>query len=245
MKAMILAAGFGTRLKPITDSVPKALVPLAGKPMIEWIIDNLVSSGFSDIVVNVHHFSRMMKEYLSGITLPGAHIMISDESEKILDTGGALFRARQLLDDGYPFLVHNTDIFSDIDLKDLYDFHCRNGNDVTLAVRNRKTSRSLLIDRNGWLKGWRNNITGETILVSDTDVDLIPVAFSGIHVAGPSVFSMMGDREVFPLIPYYLRLAENYKVAVYFHNEGTWIDMGNLEGLKQAEVYLVMKKLAK
>lgn len=245
MKAMILAAGYGTRLKPLTDSMPKALVPLAGKPMIAWIIDELVSSGFTDIVVNVHHFFSMMKDYLSGISLPDARIAISDESHQILDTGGALFHARQLLSDENPFLVHNTDILSDISLKDLYNWHCQNQNDVTLAVRNRKTSRSLLIDRNGLLKGWRNNVTGEVIMVPDAGSDLIPVAYSGIHVAGPSVFSLMGEEKVFPLIPYYLRLAEKYKVAVYFHNEGIWIDMGNKDGLKLAEEYLKKSKTIK
>ncbi len=242
---MILAAGYGTRLKPLTDSMPKALVPVLGKPMIEWIIDKLISSGFTDIVVNVHHFSRMMKGFLSEMGFPDARIMISDESHQILDTGGALFHARPLLSDGNPFLVHNTDILSDISLNELFDWHCRNQNDVTLAVRNRKTSRSLLIDRNGLLKGWRNNVTGDVIMAPDADSNLIPVAYSGIHVAGPSVFSLMGEEKVFPLIPYYIRLAEKYKVAVYFHDEGTWIDMGNREGLKLAEDYLKESKTIK
>ena len=242
---MILAAGYGTRLKPLTDSMPKALVPLAGKPMIAWIIDKLVSSGFTDIVVNVHHFSSMMKGYLSGISLPSTRILISDESHQILDTGGALSHARQLLSDENPFLVHNTDIVSDISLKNLYKWHCQNQNDVTLAVRSRKTSRSLLIDQNGLLKGWRNNVTGDAIMVPNAGSDLIPVAYSGIHVAGPSVFSLMGEEKVFPLIPYYLRLAKKHKVAVYYHDEVIWIDMGSRDGLKLAEEYLKKSKTTK
>lgn len=239
MKAMILAAGYGTRLKPLTDTVPKALVPVAGKPMISWIIERIVSAGFKDIVINVHHFSHLMMDYLENYRLSDARILVSDETAQILDTGGALFHARHFLSDGNPFLVHNTDILSDIDLLNLYAFHCDNHNDVTLAVRNRKTSRSLLVDQDGFLKGWKNNLTGEVILVPGAGSDLIPIAYSGIHIASPSVFSLMGDQQSFPLIPYYLRLAEKYKVAVYVHDEGIWIDMGNHEGLKQAEEYLI------
>ena len=144
MKAMIFAAGLGTRLKPLTDHMPKALVPVAGKPILEHVIGKLKSSGFDEVVINVHHFADQIIDFLKAKDNFGIKIWISDETDELLDTGGGIQKAAPYFDE--PFLVHNADILSNVDLKALYDFHRTSGNDATLLVSPRKTVRYLLFD---------------------------------------------------------------------------------------------------
>ncbi|MBR5193864.1 MAG: NTP transferase domain-containing protein, partial [Bacteroidaceae bacterium] len=160
MKAMIFAAGLGTRLKPLTDHMPKALVPVAGKPMLEHVILKLIASGFDEIVINVHHFAEQIIEFLKEKNTFGIKIWISDETEELLDTGGGIKKASSLLNE--PFLVHNADILSNVDLKALYDFHIASENDATLLVSPRKTVRYLLFDQTTRLCGWINKDTLQT-----------------------------------------------------------------------------------
>lgn len=242
MKAFILAAGYGTRLKPLTDNTPKALVPVAGEPMIVHVIRRVASYGFTEIIVNVHHFHEQMKAFLSGFNENGITIRISDESDQLFDTGGALKKAEELLNDGTPFLVHNTDILSDLDLGDLYRFHSTSGNLVTLAVKDRPTSRSLLISPGGFLTGWRDNRNGETLWVNTSSQSTVSLAFSGIHVVSPAIFPLIIEKGAFPLIPLYLRLAAHYRVGVYRHDADFWLDMGQPANLQQAGQYILSKK---
>ena len=146
MKAMIFAAGLGTRLKPLTDHLPKALVPVAGKPMLEHVILKLKAAGFTEIVINIHHFGEQIIGFLQANQHFGLTIHISDEREQLLDTGGGIQKASTFFQGNEPFLVHNVDILSDTDLKTLYDYHVQSGNDATLLASQRKTSRYLLFD---------------------------------------------------------------------------------------------------
>ena len=159
MKAMIFAAGLGTRLKPLTDHMPKALVPVAGKPMLEHVIEKLKASGFNEIVINVHHFGNQIIDFLKEKDNFGIQIWISDETEELLDTGGGIKKAAHFFDE--PFLVHNADILSNVNLKALYEYHQASGNDATLLVSPRKTVRYLLFEENR-LCGWVNKDTLQT-----------------------------------------------------------------------------------
>ncbi|MGB1243748.1 MAG: sugar phosphate nucleotidyltransferase, partial [Chitinophagales bacterium] len=162
MKAMIFAAGLGTRLRPLTNDKPKALVEVNGKPLLEIVILQLKRYGFRDIVVNVHYFAKQIIRFLEAKNNFGIHIQISDESDLLLETGGGLQKAKHFLcSDDEPFLVHNVDILSDINLKALYQSHLEGSPLATLVVRNRKTSRYLLFDETNRLCGWKNVKTGE------------------------------------------------------------------------------------
>lgn len=162
MKAMIFAAGLGSRLKPLTDTMPKALVPVAGRPMLEHVILKLKASGFTEIVINIHHFGEQIIDFLKANNDFGLTLHISDERDLLLDTGGGIRKARRFFENSdEPFLVHNVDILSDMNLKELYDFHLRNGSVATLLASRRKTSRYLLFDAEQRLCGWINKDTGQ------------------------------------------------------------------------------------
>ena len=162
MRAFILAAGLGTRLKPLTNSVPKALVKINDKTLLEILIDKLILSGFNKIIINVHHFANQVIDFINQNNF-SAEIVISDESDKLLDTGGGLKKAAWFFDDGKPFLVHNVDILSNIDLKKMYNFHLQNNTLAALAIRKRKSTRYLLFTDDNNLCGWMNEKTGEQI----------------------------------------------------------------------------------
>lgn len=200
MKAMILAAGLGTRLKPWTLSHPKALVPVEGVPMLERVIERLKGFGFDEIVVNVHHFADQIVDFLNSKDW-GIRISVSDEREELLDTGGALRHAAPLLrhHNEEPFLVHNVDILSNIDLGKLMKRHLASGADVTLAVGERNSDRRLVFGPDMRLKGWLNRRTGETkpqgFGVEEEDT---PLPFTGIYVASTSVLDEMSRQKELP-----------------------------------------------
>ena len=160
---MIFAAGLGTRLRPLTDHTPKALVSVAGKPMLERVILRLKEAGFNDITVNIHHFGEQIIEFLRANNDFGITIHLSDERDMLLDTGGGIKKARPFLDGNEPFLVHNADILSDINLAELYRHHRESNAEATLLVSQRQTSRYLLLDDANRLHGWINKSTGETL----------------------------------------------------------------------------------
>src|SRR5664280_1226211 len=162
MKAMIFAAGLGTRLKPVTDNLPKALVPIAGKPLLEHVILKLKSAGFDEIIVNIHHFPDQIIDFLKANNNFSIRIEVSDERNLLLDTGGGIRRAAWFFDDEKPFLVHNVDILSNVDLKELYQQHLRSNSLATLVVSKRDTFRYLLFNDDNRLCGWINEKTGET-----------------------------------------------------------------------------------
>lgn len=237
MKAMIFAAGLGTRLKPITDTLPKALVPIAGKTLLEHTILKLKSSGFTDIVINVHHFAGQIIDFLKANNNFGVNISISDESEMLLETGGGIHKAAPLLG-SEPFLIHNVDIVSNVDLRNLYNEHVKTGADATLLVSKRESSRALLFDNDGNLKAWRNNSTGEVKTPFESlDINsLQPYAFSGIHIFSPSLFPYMENYPAkFPIIDFYLNTCNKAKIKASVSEYLRLIDVGKLDSLEEAE----------
>lgn len=239
MKAMILAAGLGTRLKPWTLSHPKALVPVGGVPMLERVIMRLKSQGFNKIVVNIHHFGEQIVEFLSQNDF-GVEIRISDECGMLLDTGGGILNAKNLLvGDGEPFLIHNVDILSNADLAALMAYHKSCDNIATLLVSNRESSRKLISDAACRLKGWHNLTTGDLkplgIRMSATDAEY---AFSGIHVMSQSVFAEMldaGYSGAFPIMDFYLDRAKCCRIGCLKCADLELIDIGKPETLQQAD----------
>ena len=240
-KAMIFAAGLGTRLRPLTDNMPKALVPVCGRPLIDIVIGKLVSSGYDDIVVNVHHFAGMIEEHLGLLRLEGVKISISDERDLLRDTGGGIMHAEPLLGDGR-FLVHNVDILSDIDMRQ-FEASVRPDALATLAVSERKTSRYLLFDDDMRLAGWTNTATGE-IRSPYPDLDAQACrkyAFSGIHILSHDVFRLFrtaGFGEKFSIIDFYLRVAAAYPVYGVVPESSRLLDVGKRESLLLAGDFL-------
>ena len=240
MNAMIFAAGLGTRLRPLTDHKPKALVELNGQSLLQIAIQKLQKAGFNHIVVNVHHFSQAVIDYLKENKNFGTDIIISDESDFLLDTGGGLKKASPLFPCDDPILVHNVDIISSINLAELYTTHCKNNVLATLAVRNRPSSRVLLFDNNQLLRGWKNISTGELKLpIPSTDSNLLhPFAFSGIQIINHELLQMITETGKFSMIDVYLRLSANQSIMAYQHDADYWNDVGKHEQLKAAEEYL-------
>lgn len=236
MKAMIFAAGLGTRLRPLTNDKPKALVEVNGMPLLEIAIRRLKYFGCRDLVINIHHFGELILQFLEDHHYFGINIGISDERGLLLNTGGGLKKARPFLDDG-PFLVYNTDIISDIDLKTLLEDHKASGAIATLATRDRTTSRYLLFDLQKRLVGWTNVKTGEIKLPVSTPI-YRQRAFSGIHVISPDIFDRMPEEEVFSIIDVYLDLAAKELILEYPHDEDRWIDVGKIPQLEQAGQFL-------
>ncbi len=246
--AMILAAGIGSRLMPLTEKIPKALLPFRGKPMLDHVVFHLKEHGVRELVINVHHHADQIVQYVRSQNDYGLQIIFSDEREKLMDTGGGIVKARPFLESKGPFLVHNTDIFSSIDLTALYHYHLESGALATLAVKNRKTTRNLLVNEVGRLCGWRNNQDGQIILAGSKNISKSsdeqglnyeyqlkeiqemhyrPVAFSGIQVIDPNIFQHLENQNPFSMIRAYLELAVNHKIIVFDHTPDLWIDMAH------------------
>ena len=238
MKAFILAAGLGTRLRPVTDSIPKALVVLNGNPMLKIIIERLIKSGFDRIIINVHHFAGQIIEYVESMNRFGIEIAFSDETGALLDTGGGLKKASWFLDGTEPFLVHNVDILTNLDLSLLYNHHPGSGSIATLAVQERKSQRYFLFDKEKNLCGWKNEETDIVKITRDPAGDLKKLAFSGIHAAAPAIFKLMPDAERFSLVDFYLSVASLNRITYLEHSESFFLDLGINENLAEAEKYL-------
>ncbi|MHB8905413.1 MAG: nucleotidyltransferase family protein [Melioribacteraceae bacterium] len=235
MRALILAAGLGTRLQPITDLKPKALVEINGITLLEFTIRRLIKSGFDHIIINVHHFADQIINFLNEKNNFGIEIEISDERDLLLDTGGGLKKASWFFDDGKPFLIHNVDIFSDIDLTQLYNFHLNLNSIATLAVQKRKSSRYFLFDEEKYLCGWENVRTNERKIARQPKGKLVQLAFSGIHMANPSIFKRMPPEKVFSIIDFYLSIASQNRISYFDHSNSLFIDLGKTENLAEAE----------
>ena len=239
MKAMIFAAGLGTRLKPFTDHMPKALVPVGGTPMLEHVILKLKSAGVNEIVINVHHFAQQIIDFLKTKENFGIKIWISDETEELLDTGGGIKKAAPHFDE--PFMVHNADILSNVDLKVMYDYHVTSGNDATVLVSPRKTVRYLLFDKENQLQGWMNKDTLQTKpegFVYQPEVQK-EYAFGGIHIISPSLFEYMeGWTGKFSIIDFYLQTCHKAKIGGYVKDGLQLIDIGKLDTLAKAEDFI-------
>ena len=237
---MIFAAGLGTRLKPLTDHMPKALVPVAGKPMLEHVIEKLKASGFDEIVINIHHFGSQIVDFLKAKDNFGIRIWISDETEELLDTGGGIKKASTYFDE--PFLVHNADILSNVDLKAMYDHHLKSDDDVTLLVSPRKTTRYLIFDENNHLQGWVNKDTLQTKpegFVYRPEVQK-EYAFGGIHIISPTLFNYMGDEWTgkFPLMDFYLKTCHEARLGNYVKEDLQLLDIGKQDTLAKAEEFI-------
>ena len=257
MQAMIFAAGLGTRLKPLTDRIPKALVRVGGEPLLKRVIFQLKDAGFTRIVVNVHHFSNQIIDYLHDNDNFGLDIRISDETDKLLETGGGIKKAYPLFDPSEPILIHNVDILSNVDLKKFYQMETKDlldasssttssGSDVLplaarLLVSERKTKRYLLFDDTMRLVGWNNIETGE---VKSPYPNLDPkkykmYAFSGIHMVAPSLFPWMDDEpDKFPIMDFYLKHCDKVRIEGYVKNDLKLMDVGKQETLREAEAFL-------
>lgn len=253
MRAMIFAAGLGTRLKPLTDTLPKALVPVCGRPLLDYVIDKVFAvqdlSGSSPMidraVVNVHHFADKIEAYVAGRPDLSAKVAFSDERECLLETGGAILHARPLLEGGGSFVVHNVDILSDADLSWLAASHQADSL-ATLLVSERKTTRYLLFDPDDMrLKGWMNESTGQ---IRSPYPDLRPesclkLAFSGIHVMSDSIFDLMRayaeeHSTRFPVMDFYLSICREYPVYGVAADSLTMVDVGKLDTLAAAESFV-------
>ena len=233
---MILAAGLGTRLRPLTDDRPKALVEVAGRTLLEIAICRLRNVGVREVIVNTHHYADMVADYLRAHDGFGLRIEISRE-EDLLDTGGGLKKAAHFFLEGNsqePFLLHNVDVISTIDLARMMQFHTEQNALATLAVQDRETSRYLLFDEGGELCGRRAGRDGKADLVRPAR-ETQALAFSGIHVISPRIFSKMQEEGAFSIIPAYLRLAaEGERVAAFRADEYHWRDLGRVENVAQA-----------
>lgn len=239
MKAMIFAAGLGTRLRPLTDNQPKALVEINGITLLEIVIQRLKRCGVTDILVNVHHHAEKIIDFLQSKNNFDLNIEISDERKELLDTGGGLLKARNFFDDGKPFIVHNVDILSNINLKKMYNKHIKTGAVATLSTRHRATSRYLLFNKKNLLYGWMNIRTGKMILCKKKKGKLTLRAFSGIHVISPELFDAMPEgKSVFSIIDVYLAAAAYQKIVGYPHEKDEWMDVGKLENIGAAEEML-------
>jgi len=238
MRAMILAAGLGTRLKPLTDSIPKALVRVKDHTLLELQINKLKAEGFDHIIINVHHFAEQIKYYLKQNNFFNCSIEISDESQKLLDTGGGLKKASHFFSDGNPFLVYNVDILSNINLKKLKEYHLASSGIATLAIQKRNSSRKFLFDEKMKLCGWMNEKAGEKKITRDGQSKLFPYSFSGVQIVDPRIFKYFPDKDVFTLVELYLSAAQKEKIIGYAHNEDEWIDLGKMENLKLGESFL-------
>lgn len=234
MKAMIMAAGKGTRLGKITGSIPKVLVDINGKSVLQRAVEKCSLHGFDDIIVNVHHFASQVVAEIERLNDLGYRISVSDESDGLLETGGGLFRARDFFDKS-PFLLYNADIVTDLDLNRLLDYHVEKKGLATLAVRNRKGNRYFLAGSEGILSGWCNKATGERIIKRQGN-DLYEVAFSGIHIIEPEIFNYMSDG-VYSMTSVYLDLATRHQIYTKLNDGGYWFDIGTPEMLESARQF--------
>lgn len=237
MKAMIFAAGLGTRLQPLTLHRPKALVTVGGATLLEIAIRRLRHFGCRQLVINVHHFAEQILEFLHENQNFGIDIAISDERALLLDTGGGLKQAMPLLQGDGPFIVYNTDILTTLDLGSFYQQHLRQGALATLAVRQRPSSRQLLFNAQDQLSGWRNTSTGEERRCRP-DTPVQGLAFSGIHVIDPRIADYFPDEAVFSIIDTYLHAGALAPIHARRHDADEWLDVGRIAALPQAEAML-------
>lgn len=235
-QAIIFSAGLGTRLKPLTDTLPKALMTVNGKTMLQRNIEKLIAAGCRTIVVNVHHFPEMIRDFLAANHNFGITIHISDERGAILDTGGGLAHAAHFFDRNAPIVAHNVDVLSNLDLNEVMQYHTQRNSLATLVVRNRETQRYFLFDNQMRLCGWQNKATGEHILKNDKILtQLTPLAFSGIHIIEPSIFSFIVQKGKFSIIDLYLQLADTQIISGFDDTSSQWIDIGKPEQLEKAQ----------
>jgi len=234
MKAMIFAAGLGTRLSNETSDKPKALVDVGGKPLLQRAIEKLKSEGITEIVVNVHHFSELVISFIKENDF-GIPIHISDETEKLLDTGGGLKKAAHHFVGDEPILIYNVDILSNLNLQNLVKSHLQSKALVTVAVRIRETQRYYKFDSEMILVGWLNKKTGETkVSIPEKYENATAMAYSGFHIIQPEIFSLMPETNKFSVTDFYLELAKTHLIKGFVDDSDLWMDVGKPEQLEEA-----------
>jgi NDP-sugar pyrophosphorylase family protein len=247
MKAMVLAAGLGTRLRPLTNNRPKALVEVAGRTLLEITLTRLRDFGIHEVIINVHHFAAMVESYLKANNNFGLRIEISREEEMLLDTGGGLKKAAHFFEEGTgsdePFILHNVDVISNIDFGQMLKFHNAKEGLATLAVQDRETSRYLLFDESLELCGRRAGRDGKAELVRHSKKTMA-LAFSGIHIISPRFLTMMTEDGVFSIIGSYLRVAaQGGKILGFDAGKYYWRDLGRVEHIAQAASDINSKRI--
>jgi NDP-sugar pyrophosphorylase family protein len=236
MKAMIMSAGKGTRLGEITQSIPKVLVDINGKSLLQHAVEYCCSHGFDDIIVNVHYKADMVEDEIRRLNGLGFRISVSDERELLLENGGGLYKAREFFNND-PFLVYNADIVTNLDLSSLFGYHHEKNALATLAVRHRPGSRFLLIDKDGVLRGWRNVITGEEILKTDPRTELFEIGFSSVQIIDPGIFRYMKEG-IYTVVDLYLELASTGRIFTQQFDDGYWFNVGTPEELEKVRAFL-------
>jgi NDP-sugar pyrophosphorylase family protein len=243
MKAMILAAGLGTRLKPLTDTRPKALVEVGGVTLLELTIRYLKKFGVDELVINLHHFPNQIKDFLrSKNNFQLSKIEFSDESQELLDTGGAIKKAAHLLRGPGPFILIGIDVMTNLDLGSMLAFHKEQKALVTLAVKDRETSRSLLFDKNMHLTGWKHNETGE-IKGEKASLAAFSLGFSVVHIIDPAFLDLIQEEGKFSILDPYLRLMYDQPIVGYRHDESIWLEFGRTSRLLEQPETPEFKKL--
>ena len=231
---MILAAGFGIRLKPLTDHIPKALIEINNVPIIEHQIRRLTSLGFNDIIINVHHLAEKIIDFIKSKNWGKANIEISVEPN-ILETGGGLKKARWFFDSEESFLVHNVDVITNLNLEKMIEAHLSSNALSTIAVRRRKTTKYFLIDEESNLCGWKSTEKEQTLIKKKPIGELSEFSFMGVHIISPEIFPLMPEEDKFSLIDLYLKLAEQNQTIKAFRGDNyDWLDIGKKENLASA-----------
>jgi NDP-sugar pyrophosphorylase family protein len=241
MKAMIFAAGLGTRFKPWTDQHPKALAPVNGKSLLQRNIEYLQRFGITEVVVNVHHFADQVLEAIEKANGWGSTVLISDERDEVLETGGGLLKAASLLGN-IPFMTINADVLTDLNLDALLQFHRQEQALISFGLTNRKSSRNILVDSQNRMQGWVNLSTNEfrfpaesVYTVENALSVLVPKAYSTVVVFSPEIFSLIRRTGKFSLIDVYLDLAGTHKIMGFDHSGDRFIDVGKPDSVAQAE----------
>ncbi len=234
MKAMLLAAGFGTRLKPFTDHHPKALAKVNGKSLLQHNIEYLQQFAIYNVIVNVHHFAEQIVQAIQKNKGWDSNVSISDETDAILETGGGLRRAAWFFKDEEDFVLMNVDVLTNMQLNEMIAFHRTNKPLATLATTNRETSRYFLFNKDNVLCGWENVKTREEIIIRH-EKDLTPKAFSGVHIINTKIFSLITQPEIkFSMVDVYLSLCSANTILSFDHSHTKFIDVGKPESLRQA-----------
>ncbi len=232
MKAIILAAGLGTRLRPLTNTKPKALVEVAGVPLLEIVLKRLIAAGVTEVIINLHHFPEQIRDFVHSKSDFGLRVEFSHEKDRLLDTGGGLQQAAHFFDDGAPFYLHNVDIVSDFDLRAMLAAHMSEPRLVTLAVNQRETARYFIFDADLTLCGWKSLKTGVVKNARAPKGNSLDLAFAGVHVISPEIFALLRERGSFSIVDSYLRLAAQGETIKAYRIDGfEWRDVGKLSEL--------------
>lgn len=238
---MIFAAGLGTRLKPLTDSMPKALVPVCRKPLLQHVIEKLITAGYNELIINIHHFGEQIIDFIQLNKNFGVRIEFSDEREKLLDTGGGIKKAAWFFNDNQPFLIHNVDILSHINLQEVMLHHQNRDAPATLVCSERETQRYLLFNEQNMLNGWINKKTGETKSPHPNfkPEHYTPLAFSGIQIIHPRLLQEMDSfPDRFSIIDFYLSVCAKHKITAYQSQTNSMLDVGKPESIIHAAKFL-------